>query len=378
MGKGRIKLGMLGGGKGAFIGIAHRIAAYMGERYELVGGAFDSDYDKALEFASDLQLDASRVYPDTETLIKKENLLPESERIEVVSIVTPNFLHFDMAKKLLEGGFHVVCEKPMTMTSAEAEILADLVKSSGKQLCLTHTYTGYPMVRQMKTMIAAGEVGTIQRVDVQYYQGWINPLIHDEKLRKSIWRLDPKRAGISSCMGDIGVHGFNLVEYTTGIEITAVLSDLNTLYKDNTLDVDGTVLLRLAGGAKGVLRSSQIATGEENNIMIMVYGDKGALKWQQENPNELTLLKENHPLQILKPGHSYNAQFTKDSTKMPPGHPEGIFDAMGNLYRGMAKAVRGEKLENGEFPTVQDGVRGMHFIEKVVKSNKDGNVWITI
>ncbi|MDH5474797.1 MAG: Gfo/Idh/MocA family oxidoreductase [Cyclobacteriaceae bacterium] len=378
MNAGRIKLGMLGGGKGAFIGIAHRIAAYMGERYHLIGGAFDVNYELGLEFAKDLELDESRVYPDVEALIENENKLPEEDRMEVVSIVTPNFLHFGMAKRLLESGFHVVCEKPMTMTANEAEILEGLVNSTGKKLCLTHTYTGYPMVRQMKTMIAAGEIGEIQKVDVQYYQGWINPVVHDKELRKTVWRLDPAKSGISSCIGDIGLHGFNLVEYTTGIEINEVLSDLNHLYDDNPLDVDGTVLLRMEGGIKGVLRASQIATGEENNLTIKVYGRKGAFKWGQENPNELTLLKQDEPFQVYKPGHPYNAQFTADSTKMAPGHPEGIFDAMGNLYRGFAKAVRGEKLEEGDYPNVHDGVRGMHFIEKVVKSNKEGNTWVSI
>ncbi|MEP2024755.1 MAG: Gfo/Idh/MocA family oxidoreductase [Reichenbachiella sp.] len=377
MNKGRIKWGMLGGGQGAFIGIAHRIAAYMGERYELVGGAFDVDYEQGKAFAKELELDTNRVYPNVETLIVEENKLPESERIEVVSIVTPNFLHYPMAKKLLEGGFHVICEKPMTMTATEAEELQVLVNQFDKRFCLTHTYTGYPMVRQMKTMIANGEIGDIQRVDVQYYQGWINPFIHEKEKRKSVWRLDPTKSGISCCIGDIGLHAFNLAEYTTGLQVDRLLSDLNYLYEDNSLDVDGTVLIRM-GKAKGVIRSSQIATGEENNLTIQVYGKEGGLKWCQENPTELTLLKEGKPIQTLKPGNPYNARFTKESTKMAPGHPEGIFDAMGNIYKGMAKAIREEESNDGEYPTVLDGVRGMQFIEKVVESNRDGNVWKTL
>lgn len=375
MNKGRIKWGMLGGGQGAFIGIAHRIAAYMGERYELVGGAFDVNYEKALAFANELELDTKRVYADVATLIDEENKLPEAERIEVVSIVTPNFLHYPMAKALLEGGFHVICEKPMTMTAGEAEDLETIVNQTGKQFCLTHTYTGYPMVRQMKTMIANGELGEIQRVDAQYYQGWINPFIHESEKRKEVWRLDPKQSGISCCIGDIGLHAFNLVEYTTGLTVDSLLSDLNYLYEDNMLDVDGTVLIRM-GKTKGVIRASQIATGEENNLTIQVYGKEGGLKWCQENPTELTLLKEGKPIQILKPGNPYNAQLTVDSTKMAPGHPEGIFDAMGNIYKGVARAIRQEKPLAGEYPTVHDGVRGMQFIEKVVQSNRDGNVWI--
>ncbi|MDW3210438.1 MAG: Gfo/Idh/MocA family oxidoreductase [Reichenbachiella sp.] len=377
MNKGKIKWGMLGGGQGAFIGIAHRIAAYMGERYELVGGAFDVDYDKGLAFAKELELDTKRVYTDVAALIEGENKLPEAERIEVVSIVTPNFLHYPMAKALLKGGFHVICEKPMTMTAAEAKELNEFVEQTGKHFCLTHTYTGYPMVRQMKTMIANGEIGDIQRVDAQYYQGWINPFIHESEKRKEVWRLDPAKSGISCCIGDIGLHAFNLVEYTTGLQVDHLLSDLNYLYDDNSLDVDGTVLIRM-GKAKGVIRSSQIATGEENNLTIQIYGKEGGLKWCQENPTELTLLKEGQPIQILKPGNPYNAPWTMDSTKMAPGHPEGIFDAMGNIYKGMAKAIREEQPLDGEYPTVQEGVRGMQFIEKVVQSNRDGNVWIKI
>ncbi|MEO9966566.1 MAG: Gfo/Idh/MocA family oxidoreductase [Reichenbachiella sp.] len=377
MATGRIKLGMLGGGEGAFIGIAHRIAAYMGEKYELVGGAFDVDYQRGMAFAETLELNQSRVYPDVQSLIEKENELPADQRMEVVSIVTPNFLHFPMAKSLLEGGFHVICEKPMTMTVAEAEELDHLVSQTGKQFCLTHTYTGYPMVRQMKSMIASGQIGEIQRVDVQYYQGWINPVIHDTEKRKSVWRLDPAKSGISCCMGDIGLHAFNLAEYVTGSEIDQVLADLNYLYDDNTLDVDGTVLIRM-GQAKGVIRSSQIATGEENNLTIQVYGKTGALKWQQEQPTVLTWLTEDQPAQILKPGNSYNSKLAMDSTKMAPGHPEGIFDAMGNLYLGLAKAIRNLPVQSGEYPTVTDGLRGMKFIEKVVLSHREDNIWITI
>lgn len=376
--KRKIRMGMIGGGIGAFIGIAHRIAAYIGEEYVLVGGAFDVDYNRGLEFAEGLGLDAERVYKNIDTFIEKELALPVEERIELVSIVTPNFLHFSMAKKLIEAGFNVVCEKPVTTTSEEALELERLVEKHQVVFCLAHTYTGYPMVRQMKKMIAEGVIGNVQKVDAQYYQGWINPVIHTPELRKSVWRLDPAKAGISSCMGDIGVHAFNMIEYTTGLEVKQILSDISTLYSDNALDVDGTVLLRIKDDIRGVVRASQIATGEENNLTIAVYGNKGGLKWEQENPNYLYWITDDKPTQVLKPGHAYNSQFAKDSTKMAPGHPEGIFDAMGNLYRGAAKAVRKESLEVGEFPTILDGVRGMKFIEKVVESSKQGNVWVSI
>jgi len=374
----RIKMGMIGGGHSSFIGIVHRIAAYMGEQYELVGGVFDLDFEQGKSFARSLDLDETRTYDKIESFVSCENNRSEDDRIEVVVIVTPNFLHYEMAKKLILGGFHVICEKPVTTTSAEAEELQGLVDEKNVVFALTHTYTGYPMVRQMKTMIADGTIGTIQKVDAQYYQGWINPVIHETEKRKSVWRLDPKVSGISCCMGDIGVHAFNMIEYTTGLQVQKVLADLDTLYDDNQLDVDGTALIRLNDDVRGVIRSSQIATGEENNLTIAAYGTNGALKWEQENPNYLIWIEEGQPARVLKPGNEYNHTFANDSTKIAPGHPEGIFDAMGNIYDGTAKAIRKQGFHEGSFPTILDGVRGMKFIESVVKSSKDGNVWISI
>lgn len=378
MSQNKIKLGMIGGGSSSFIGVVHRIAAYMGEKYSLVGGAFDTDHQKALDFASTLDLDLSRCYANIDAFIAGENSLPKEERIEVVVIVTPNFLHYSMAKQLIEAGFHVICEKPITNTADEAIELEQLVAKHKVVFALTHTYTGYPLVRQMKTMIAEGTIGDIQKVDAQYYQGWINPIIHDKEKRKSVWRLDPEKAGQSCCMGDIGVHAFNMIEYTTGLKTTKVLSDLNTLYNDNTLDIDGTALLRFENGVRGIVRASQIATGEENNLKIAVYGRNGALKWEQENPNYLYLLQEDKPVQVFKPGHVYNSDFAKESTKMAPGHPEGIFDSMANIYNGAAKAIRGEEYKKGAFPTIHDGVRGMKFIEAVLASTQNGNSWTEI
>jgi predicted dehydrogenase len=374
----RIRLGMIGGGHGSFIGILHRVAAYMGEDYNLVGGAFDVDYERAKQFANELELDLSRVYENIDVFIEKETALSADERIEAVVIVTPNFLHYEMAKKLITAGFNVICEKPVTTTAEEALDLERLVKEKNVVFALTHTYTGYPMVRQMKSMIAEGVIGKIQKIDAQYYQGWINPVIHDKAERSKVWRLDPEKAGISSCMGDIGVHAFNMIEYTTGLEVQKVLSDLNTLYDDNALDVDGTVLLRLNDDVRGVVRSSQIATGEENNLQIAVYGTKGGLKWEQENPNYLTYFKEGEPYQVLKPGHLYNSSFAQASTKMAPGHPEGIFDSMGNIYRGAASAIRNNETPEGAYPTIKDGVRGMQFIEATVASSKNGNTWTNL
>lgn len=374
----KIRLGMIGGGHSSFIGIVHRIASYIGEDYKLVGGAFDTDHERALDFANSLELDTDRAYANIDEFVAGETALPADERIEAVVVVTPNFLHYPMAKQLIQAGFHVICEKPVTNTAEEAVELEELVNKHKVVFALTHTYTGYPMVRQMKSMIAAGVIGDIQKVDAQYYQGWINPVIHDKEKRKSVWRLDPSKAGQSCCMGDIGVHAFNMIEYTTGLKTEKVLADLNTLYEDNPLDIDGTALLRFEKDVRGIVRASQIATSEENNLRIAAYGTKGSLKWEQENPNYLYHLQDNEPVHVLKPGHVYNGEFAKVSTKMAPGHPEGIFDSMANLYSGAAKAIRGEAYIDGAFPTIRDGVRGMKFIEAVLASDKNGNSWTAI
>ncbi len=374
----KIKLGILGGGGDSLIGVVHRIAAFINDNYEIVGGVFNPDKAISIEFAQQIDIPTNRIYATVEELVAAENALPEDERMQVVSILTPNFLHFPMAKTLLENGFNVICEKPMTTTYEEAKEIAALQEKGGAIFALTHTYTGYPMVRQMREMIRSGAIGPVHKVDAQYYQGWINPIIHDEASRKSTWRLDPTKSGISCCVGDIGVHAFNLVEYTTGLEIEKVLADFNYLYSDNVMDVDATVLVQLDKHVKGVIRSSQIATAEENNIVLSVYGRDGGLKWEQENPNYLYLLKEGQPMQVLKPGHSYNSAFSLDGTKVPPGHPEGLFDAMANIYKGVARAVRGETYHEGSFPTVTDGLRGMNFIEATVDSNAKGNVWVSL
>ncbi len=374
----KIRLGILGGGGDSLIGVLHRVASFINDNYEIVGAVFNPDYDQSVEFAKEIDIPTNRIYKDFDTLVEEELKLPEDERIQVCSVQTPNFLHFPMAKKLLDNGFHVICEKPMTMDYAEAKILEEAHQKSGKIFALTHTYTGYPMVRQMKEMIKTGELGKIHKVDAQYYQGWINSIIHDKEKRSTVWRLDPTKAGISSCMGDIGVHAFNMVEFTTGLQIKSVLCDFNYLYEDNKMDVDGTVLVRMDDHVKGVIRSSQVATGEENGLTIAIYGEKGALKWEQERPNFLYKMSDTEPLQVYKPGHAYNSEFSLNASKLPPGHPEGIFDSMANIYLGAARAIRGEAYKEGEFPTMKDGVRGMNFIESTVASHKGGNVWVAL
>lgn len=371
----KIKLGIVGGGGDSLIGELHRIASYINDNYQIVGGVFNPNWEENINFAKKIGLPTDRIYTDFDTLVSEELKLPIEDRIEVVSVLTPNFLHFPMAKKLVESGFNVICEKPMTTTFDEAKILETALENSGTVFALTHTYTGYPMVRQMREMIKEGVIGAIQKVDAQYYQGWINPIIHDAEKRKSTWRLDPEKAGISCCIGDIGVHAFNLVEFTTGLKVDTVLSDINYLYSDNKMDIDASMLIRMDKHVKGIVRSSQVATGEENNVSIAVYGDKGGLKWEQENPNYLYLITDDKPIKTYKPGHAYNSKLSLDGTKLPPGHPEGIFDAMANIYKGVSKAVRKQKYSSGEFPTITDGIRGMSFIEQSVASHLEGNVW---
>ena len=374
----KIRLGILGGGGDSLIGVLHRIASSMYDQYQIVGGVFNPNWEDNIGFAKKIGLPTNRIYKDFDMLIAEEIKLPTSERIQVVSILTPNFLHFPMAKKLLENGFNVICEKPMTTTYQEAKILESTLKLANTVFAVTYTYTGYPMVRQMKKMIAEGAIGNVQKIDAQYYQGWINPIIHDKAKRSSTWRLNPEKSGISCCIGDIGTHAFDMIEYVSGHKVRSVLADLNYLYSDNKMDIDGTVLIRCSDTVKGVIRTSQIATGEENNFTVQIYGDKAGLKWQQENPNYLYLLEDGKPMKVLKPGHSYNSDLSLDGTKLPPGHPEGIFDSMGNIYKGVAKAIKKETYDHAEFPTMLDGVRGMNFIEKTVESHLNGNVWINL
>ncbi|MCK0155728.1 Gfo/Idh/MocA family oxidoreductase [Cellulophaga sp. F20128] len=374
----KIRLGILGGGGDSLIGVLHRIASFMNDNYQIVGAVFNPDFNANVDFAKEIDIPTNRVYKDFDTLIVEELKLPKEERIQVCTILTPNFLHFPMAKKLLENGFHVICEKPMTTTYEEAIILQETLKKAGTIFAVTYTYTGYPMVRQMREMIKDGALGTIQKVDVRYYQGWLNPIVHEKAKRSTTWRLDPEKAGLSCCMGDIGVHAFNMIEYTTGMQVKSLLADLNYLYEDNKMDIDGTALIRFNTNAKGVIRASQIATGEENGLAITIYGNKGGFRWEQENPNHLYVMSDDKPMQVYKPGHAYNSDLSLNGTKLPPGHPEGIFDSMANIYLGVAKAIRGEKYNDGEFPTMLDGVRGLSFIQSCIDSHNDGNTWIDI
>lgn len=373
----KIRLGILGGGGNSLVGILHRIATKMHNKYDIVGGVFSRDWDSNIEFANEIKISPSRAYADYEIMIERELKLPEDQCMQAVSILTPNFLHYPMAKSLLENGFHVICEKPLTTTYAEAKKLRSLVQKSGLVFAVTYTYTGYPTIRKIREMISQGAIGEVQKIDAQYYQGWINPIIHSSETRMDTWRLDPKKSGISCCIGDIGTHAFDMLEYLTQLKIDRVLADLNYLYDDNKMDIDGSILIRCTNGVKGIIRTSQIATGENNNFAVMIYGKKGGLKWEQENPRVLYYMQEGKEVQIIESDNINNDLLTKD-TILPPGHPDEIYDAMANIYNGVAKAINKEAYEHSEFPTIIDGVRGMNFIESVVESHEKGNVWITI
>ena len=373
----KIRLGILGGGGNSLVGILHRIAAKMHDKYDIVGGVFSRDWDSNIEFANEIGISSRRVYADYEIMIEEELKLSQDQRMQVVSILTPNFLHYSMAKRLLENNFSVICEKPLTTTYDEAKELRSLVDKSGLVFAVTYTYTGYPMIRKMREMISEDAIGEVQKVDAQYYQGWINPIIHSSEKRMYTWRLDPKKSGISCCIGDIGTHAFDMLEYLTQLTIEKVLADLNYLYDDNKMDIDGSILIRCTNGVKGIIRASQIATGENNNFAVMIYGKKGGLKWEQENPRVLYYMQEGKEVQILK-SENIDTDLLTEDVKLPPGHPDEIFDAMANIYKGAAKAINHQEYDPGEFPTIIDGVRGMNFIESVVESHEKGNVWITI
>ena len=374
----KIRLGILGGGGDSLVGILHRIATSMHNKYEIVGGVFNPNFDENLKFAKEIGLNENRIYEDFEKMIEEELKLEPEKRMEVISILTPNFLHYPMAKKLLENNFNVICEKPMTTSYEEAKELDRINKEKQLVFAVTYTYTGYPMVRQMKNMIESGEIGDIQKVDLQYYQGWINPIIHDDKKRAETWRLQPEKSGISCCIGDIGTHAFDMLEYVSGMEVKHLLADLNYIYPDNKMDVDGTILIKFSENIKGVIRASQIATGEENNFSVAIYGKKGSLKWEQENPNYLYHLSEDSPIKVLKPAHDYNSEFSLAASKLPPGHPEGIFDSMANIYNGVANKINNTTNFQDEYPTLNDGLRGMLFIEKAVESHSKGNIWVKL
>lgn len=380
----KLRMGMIGGGEGAFIGEVHRMAARLDNRIDLVCGAFSANAAKSKRSGKALGLPDDRVYGSYEEMIKKEAALPESERMQFVSVVTPNHMHFPAAKAALQAGFHVMSDKPATYDLAEAKQLRKLVEKTGLQYGLTHNYTGYPLVKEARDQVKRGKLGEIKKVVVEYPQGWLASRLESSGQKQAGWRTDPKQAGISCCMGDIGTHAENLAEYITGLKITELCADLTTFVPGRKLDDDGNVLLRLENGGKGILHASQISVGEENGLNIRVYGTKGALKWVQAEPNRLTLMFPDAPMQILTPGGN-NAWLSKaalHNCRIPAGHPEAFLEAFANIYRNYADTLSARlagkkpKVLDQDFPTIDDGVRGMAFIETVVKSSASKQKWV--
>jgi len=379
----KIRYGMIGGGRGAFIGAVHRIAAQIDGQIELVCGAFSSDPEKSKASGADLFLPPGRCYGSYEEMITAEAALPVGDRMDFVAIVTPNHMHFPPAKMALEHGFHVLSDKPATFNLAEAKKLGALVKKSGLLYGLTHNYTGYPLVKQARDMVAAGTLGKIRKVVVEYPQGWLATRLEESGQKQAAWRTDPKKSGAAGSIGDIGTHAENLAEYITGLQISELAADITAFVKGRKLDDDGNVLLRFKGGAKGILHCSQISVGEENNLNIRIYGEKGGLEWHQHEPNTLLVKWLDQPMQVYRTANGYLTPAALAAGRTPPSHPEGYLEAFANIYKSFASAIRArlEKTKPAkdspapDFPTIKDGIRGMAFIEAVVASSKKNAAW---
>lgn len=371
---------MVGGGRGAFIGGVHRIAAALDGQIELVSGAFSSDPLRSLASGEDLFLPADRCYSDYQQMFKAESSLPLDERMDLVSVVTPNHLHFGPVMMALESGFHVVCDKPLCLNMDEAKQIRAKVKSSGLIFAITHAYTGYPMVKQARQMILNKELGVIRRIVVEYPQGWLSTALESTDHKQASWRTDPSKSGAAGAMGDIGTHAENLAEYVTGLTIKEICADLHTHISGRKLDDDGSVLLRMNNGARGVLYASQISAGEENNLRIRVYGEKGSLDWSQMEPNSLIVRWLDKSMEVMRTGVGNLYPQAQVHTRIPAGHPEGYLEAFANIYRNVAYCIQarleGEEVDSAylDFPGVDEGVRGMEFIDTVVKSGKQDEV----
>ncbi len=376
----KIRMGMVGGGEGAFIGGVHRMAAAIDGQIELVCGAFSSDAERSRRSGEALYLDPKRIYPDFKTMILKEKKLPADKRMDIVSIVTPNHVHFAPAKMALENGFHVICDKPVSFSLKEAEELEKIVEKTGMLFALTHNYTGYPMVKQAKQMVKEGQFGKIRKVVVEYPQGWLSWKREATDSKQAGWRTDPKRSGIGGSLGDIGTHAENLAEYITGLQIKSVYADVSTFVEGRLLDDDANILIHYDNGAKGILHCSQICAGEENGLNIRIWGEKGGLEWKQEEPNSLIVKWLDKPKQIHRVGYSGLYPETPAyevaslHTRVPAGHPEGYLEAFASIYRNFAAHIQAQLAGQPQnplldYPSVSDGVRGMKFIYKVVESS---------
>ena len=377
----KLRMGMIGGGPGAFIGAIHRIAANMDGEIELVCGAFSSDTEKSKETGASLYLSPKRVYGSYNEMIRCEAELPANERMDFVSIVTPNHLHFEPAKLALENGFHVVLDKPMTFDLAEAKELKSISEKSGKLFCLTHTYTGYPMLKEARQQVLSGKLGNIRKVYVEYPQGWLSTLLENSGNKQADWRTDPTKSGAGGAIGDIGTHAFNMAEYVSGLKVTKLCADLNIIVEGRKLDDDASVLLKFNNGASGILFVTQVAPGEDNNIRLRVFGERGGLDWSHKEANTLYIKWQDKPTEIWRAGENYLGSYAKHNSRTPAGHPEGYLEAFANHYRNFALCVKaqmtGEKPKEEwlDFPGIEDGVRGMMFIEKVIENSRNDKKW---
>jgi predicted dehydrogenase len=379
-----LRYGMIGGGRNAFIGAVHRAAAALDQQAVLTAGALSSEPARARASGRDLGLPDDRAYGSWQEMLDGELARPADDRIDVVVIVTPNHVHYPVAKAAVEAGFHVVCDKPLVHTSAQAEELVDVVARQGVVFGVTYNYTGYPLVRHARDMVANGELGELRKVVVQYSQGWLSTLVEATGNKQAAWRTDPARSGIAGAMGDIGSHAENLATTITGRHVTQVSADIATVVPGRLLDDDAAVLLRLDGGVRGLLVASQIETGTENNLRIRVHGTEGSLHWRQEDPNLLVHTPASGPSHNLRRGNDYLSASAQKATRIPPGHPEGYIEAFANVYLGVFEAIRAKQegrelgpLE-GQFPTVEDGARGVRFIERVIESGASNQKWIEV
>jgi len=377
----RVRLGMVGGGEGAFIGAVHRLAARMDDHYVFVAGALSSTPEKAKRSGQALGLASDRIYGDFESMAKAEAKRPDG--IEAVAIVTPNHMHAPVSKAFLKAGIHVICDKPLTVNLKEALSLQKAVAQSGRIFALTHNYTGYPMVRHARAMVAAGELGQLRLVQAEYPQDWLTEKIEDTGQKQAVWRNDPKQAGAGGCLGDIGTHAYNLASFVSGLELDSLSADLTSFVKGRKLDDNVHIMMRFKGGAKGMLWASQVAPGNENNLKLRVYGTKGGVEWWQEHPNQLIWSPFNQAPRTLSRGTpSANAAAAR-VTRVPPGHPEGYLEGFANLYTEIAAAIRAARSKKKvdaavTFPTVEDGVRGIAFIEAAVKSSAKDGKWVKV
>lgn len=379
----KLKMGMIGGGEGSFIGAIHRKAAALDGHIDLVCGAFSSSATKSLTTGAGLYLPEKRCYASYKEMIASEQLLPENERMDFVSIVTPNHLHFEPAAFAMQNGFDVVIDKPITLTLQEAKDLKEISKKTGKVLCLTHTYTGYPMIKEAKYLLSKNKLGRIRKIFVTYPQGWLSTKLEDAQQKQAAWRTDPSKSGIAGSMGDIGTHAFNLVEYVTGLEVTAMCAKISTVVSGRQLDDDGMVLLEFNNGATGSLVATQVAAGEENNLTLQVYGELGGLEWQHKDANSLLLKWPNAPMQVYRAGTDYISDVAKYNCRTPAGHPEGFIEAFANIYKNFARTLiaRNNNVEADiyafDFPGLEDGIRGMAFIENVIAAGNSKEKWKT-